>query len=385
MISKRWIYGGAAVVALVAVSAWTIKARAADLGGNCCADLEERIAELEATTARKGNRKMSLTISGQVSKAILWHDIDGLAGTDKLRVIDNGNSQSRIRVDGEARVSPNMRAGFLVEMGFDETRGVGLGLAADDIIIRHSAVWLETMAGRVTIGRTSSATDMIVEIDTSNANIASLPMSLEPIWTYSGLGTIASGILNPTAMDGPRANIIRYDSPALAGFVASASWGGGQSASGDDLYDMALRYTGEIGGFKIAAGAGYRVERFAGFSSSDMRTTAGSASVMHALTGLFVTAAAGVQMDNPVFGDIQHWQVRGGVERRFFSFGATTLFGEYGDHKLKDFDIQSKFWGVGMVQSVDALAADLFVSFKSYDINGSFDANVGMAGLRVRF
>ena len=39
-------------------------ASAADLGGNCCADLEERIAELEATTARKGNRKVSLTITG---------------------------------------------------------------------------------------------------------------------------------------------------------------------------------------------------------------------------------------------------------------------------------------------------------------------------------
>ena len=39
-------------------------ASAADLGGNCCADLEERIAELEATTARKGNRKVSLTVSG---------------------------------------------------------------------------------------------------------------------------------------------------------------------------------------------------------------------------------------------------------------------------------------------------------------------------------
>ncbi|HET6925922.1 MAG TPA: hypothetical protein VFI48_03545, partial [Hyphomicrobiaceae bacterium] len=33
-------------------------AKAADLGGDCCADLEERVAELEATTARKGNRKM---------------------------------------------------------------------------------------------------------------------------------------------------------------------------------------------------------------------------------------------------------------------------------------------------------------------------------------
>ena len=33
---------------------------AADLGGNCCADLEERIAAHEATTVRKGNRKFSL-------------------------------------------------------------------------------------------------------------------------------------------------------------------------------------------------------------------------------------------------------------------------------------------------------------------------------------
>ncbi len=31
--------------------------QAADLGGDCCADLEERVAELEATTVRKGNRK----------------------------------------------------------------------------------------------------------------------------------------------------------------------------------------------------------------------------------------------------------------------------------------------------------------------------------------
>ena len=49
-------------------------AKAADLGGDCCADLEERVAELEATTARKGNRKMSLTITGQVHRMVLWWD-----------------------------------------------------------------------------------------------------------------------------------------------------------------------------------------------------------------------------------------------------------------------------------------------------------------------
>jgi hypothetical protein len=49
-------------------------ASAADLGGNCCADLEERVAELEATVARKGNRKVSLTISGFVAQQIVWWD-----------------------------------------------------------------------------------------------------------------------------------------------------------------------------------------------------------------------------------------------------------------------------------------------------------------------
>ena len=56
-------------------------ASAADLGGNCCADLEERIAELEATTARKGNRKVSLTISGWVGEQVMWWDDGSAKGT----------------------------------------------------------------------------------------------------------------------------------------------------------------------------------------------------------------------------------------------------------------------------------------------------------------
>ena len=50
-------------------------ARAADLGGDCCADLEERVANLEATTARKGNKKVSLTITGRVAATMTyWTD-----------------------------------------------------------------------------------------------------------------------------------------------------------------------------------------------------------------------------------------------------------------------------------------------------------------------
>ena len=46
----------------------SFSANAADLkGGGCCADLEERVAELEATTARKGNRVVSLQVYGTVN------------------------------------------------------------------------------------------------------------------------------------------------------------------------------------------------------------------------------------------------------------------------------------------------------------------------------
>src|SRR5882757_2466960 len=94
-------------------------AKAADLGGDCCADLEERVAELEATTARKGNRKMSLTITGQVNRMIMaWDD-----GKDRgvYYGIDNINSSSRFSFLGEATVSPWLKFGFEIMIEADGT------------------------------------------------------------------------------------------------------------------------------------------------------------------------------------------------------------------------------------------------------------------------
>ncbi len=46
-------------------------------------------------------------------------------------------------------------------------------------------------------------------------------------------------------------NVVRYDSPTYGGFSVSASWGE------DDMWDVAARYAGEWGGFKVAAAAAY--------------------------------------------------------------------------------------------------------------------------------
>src|SRR5262245_38279530 len=83
------------------------------VGGNCCADLEERIAELEATTVRKGNRRVSLTLSGQVSRQLMfWDDGD----TSDLYSVDNGLNTSRCRFTGSARINPDVQAGFMMEI-----------------------------------------------------------------------------------------------------------------------------------------------------------------------------------------------------------------------------------------------------------------------------
>jgi hypothetical protein len=92
-------------------------AKAADLGGDCCADLEERVAELEATTARKGNRRMSLTVTGQVNKLVMWYD-DGKS-SDVYYGLDNTNSSSRFSFIGSAKVTGKVSIGFDITIEHD--------------------------------------------------------------------------------------------------------------------------------------------------------------------------------------------------------------------------------------------------------------------------
>ena len=82
-------------------------ASSADLGGDCCADLEERVAELEATTARKGNRKVSLTVSGWVNEFVVWWD-DGVE--QNVYVGTNFVEQSRFKFTGEAKIDKEWAA-----------------------------------------------------------------------------------------------------------------------------------------------------------------------------------------------------------------------------------------------------------------------------------
>ena len=104
-----------AIAALICVGATVFgakPAKAADLGGDCCADLEERVADLEATTVRKGNKKVSVQIYGKVNYAAMWWD-DG--GEQNVYVVNNYNESTRTGIKGKAKIAGDWEGGYRLE------------------------------------------------------------------------------------------------------------------------------------------------------------------------------------------------------------------------------------------------------------------------------
>jgi hypothetical protein len=359
-------------------------AKAADLGGDCCADLEERVAELEATTARKGNRKMSLTITGQVHRLVLWWD-DGHSSRTYYG-IDSTNSSSRFTFLGSARVNPSVTMGFEImieiEAGgtssklsqFDEDGKVGNQISGtvgpggsfnqpnNDAYFgdaRRVAWWVEHKdVGRLTVGRYESA-GVVQTIDLGGIGmVASSSFILlngsfflrGPTGQYYAITWANIG--DPAAAQG-RTELVRYDSPNWHGFIYSAS-----IAEAGDFWGHMLRYAGEFSGIRIAAGIGY--ER-----STDRATPATldptgafwisalpniqawgfALSAIHIPSGLFIqghwTAADynnGGHIANAYWGsaggitkkDTTQWLIQGGVSKNWFGLGNTAVYGEYG-------------------------------------------------------
>ena len=135
-------------------------ARAADLGGDCCADLEERVAELEATTVRKGNKKVSVTLSGWVIKSFNWWD-DG--DISSAYVGDKGyDLGSRFAITGSATIAPGWSAGYNLTVNVFGTKfatgGTSLGFPITGDSISLAKVALDEASAPLHSARSARST-----------------------------------------------------------------------------------------------------------------------------------------------------------------------------------------------------------------------------------
>ncbi len=385
-------------------------AQAADLGGDCCADLEERVAVLEATTARKGNRKVSLTISGWVTQQLLVWDngdeSDAYVGTSL------NDLSSRIDFSGNAKIDSEWSAGYSIQISVKSDDGFTQSEADDDgagdaLVIEHNYMWIQSESlGRLSWGRQSQATDNLMLTDLSgvhsifaanSVNFDGASFGLQNGGVQSGLNwtnisfchTLGVGIFGDCS--GDRTDSIRYDTPTIAGFVLSAGWGE------DDFYDVALRYAGEFGEFKVGAAIGYtKRDRDSGAGGGivvgDPEYYQAAFSIMHTPTGLFFVANGGIE-EVSVAGhpDGEEFYLKAGIRTRMNSLGATVFYGEYGKsddaYAVGQDDNGAALggnlltgsemtrYGVGIVQEIDAASMSVWAKWRHHE--GELDTAAG--------
>src|SRR5262245_1369546 len=306
-------------------------ARAADLGGDCCADLEERVAELEATTVRKGNKKVSVTISGWVVKSMnFWDD-----GHEDHFVVGDKDYDlgTRFAITGSATISPGWSAGYNMTIntwgatfgtGSNQINDLGTAVGGQNnfgaIATLYSYIYIKSDTwGTLNWGTLSPASDNPAVL----ADISGTVIESNGVWFEGpgfflrpkGGGNTLSGLtwgdfvqcqglgagIGVDCFGGPQA-AVRYDSPTWGGFRFETSYGENQgldgiAASDQDFWDIAVFYTADWNSIKVSLAAAYTwIESGIDTGDEDNLWQVGG-SIMHKPSGLGIYAMG--QWENP--------------------------------------------------------------------------------------
>lgn len=345
---------------------------------------------------RLGDDQAYLQLYGQFSPSLLV--VDNGQSTLGYGPVDNSNASSRLGLRLHVGISSGTYLGADLEAEYDGyatdyvnpfNRGGYDGYGA---LLRHAEGYLDSRQfGVLWIGQGNMASDETAEVDLSGTKVVGYSsvndLAGGQFFAYSrdkGLSaiTVTDAFSN---FDGLGRKLrIRYDTPTFAGLTFSASYGREvvPEVIGDDVWDLALRYAGDSGGFKVAAAAAY-----SNTGTSDLFD--GSASILHVATGISITGAAGYNAADAGF-DGRYLYGKLGYQHRFLGVGTTAFaIDAYVGDDINAVAGESLSWGAFLVQDFDYYQAQVYLGIRSYaydDGAADYDRLVAtMAGLLVRF
>ena len=336
--------------------------------------------------------KVAVKLYGHVNRALLVSN-DG-NDTDYYNV-DNANSQSRLGIDGVAKINDHLSIGSKIELGLksnlsgdvdqkNKNPSFDINERVLEMFITHDRF------GKLSIGQGHTASDGSSEVDLSGTSVIG----------YSFISGVAGGqlffdkktkSLSDTRirnvfqnMDGlARQDRIRYDSPIYNGFQGSGS------INNDDGGDLVLRYSGKFGDTRVAA-AGAWASPGDQIPNVDNQYN-GSASVLFGM-GLNFTVAGGYRdlKDARSGDDASFIYGKVGYRRSFFSFGDTAFsvdFGRFDDVvQTKD---EADTIGTQIVQNLDPWGSEWYLGYRYHSLDREDedfdDINAFMSGFRVKF
>lgn len=386
-------------------AAFATPALSADLGTDGVADLEERIADLEATTVRKGNRKVSVTISGWVSEQIVYWD-DGVEQNTYVTSLGTAYA-SNFNFTGKAKIAPGWTAGYKLHVEaitsdvYTTTQDNARGTTAP-LSVLYSYWFIDSERfGKLNVGKISPADDSaVVALDSSGTLQAAYWVAYD-VFGFKVRGNFAAGDSlvwgnasscrgyggGPGDCNGVPLNVVRYDSPSFGGFSTSVSWGE------DDNWAVALRYIAQHGDVKIASVATYSEttdSKQGAPADGKLEYTQGSVYLQHVPTGLFAHGAWGHidqnvnPQNNPA---TDTYYIKAGERLKLTSLGATIPYAEYlyasdsayvvndNGTKVTTDDVgrviegsETRFWGTGIVQEIDAASLSVWLRYRHHEV-----------------
>ena len=349
-------------------------------------------SEAKKSQVRSGGTGISLKLSGQVNRGLLFVD-DGF--DNETYFVDNDNSSTRFRLTGSGDVG-NVEVGVNFEVQIESNSSASVSILNQDtgsvnFTQRKLEVYAKGDWGKISLGQGDMASNGTSEEDLSGTGVIG----------YSAVNDLAGGQffrdsaalpvagVNPTVgdtfsnIDGQsRRDRIRYDSPTLAGFTLSGGFGE------EDRWDVALRYAGEFGAIRVAAAIAH------GEDNGDDKHTNGSASILHTPTGLSLTVAAGQEDLSPTtMQDPEFYYVKLGWQTNSITPAGKTAFAiDYYDGDDIDTDGgESSSWGIFAVQKLDKVGTELYLGYRNYEYEDTLgginydDVSAVMAGARVKF
>jgi predicted porin len=360
--------------------------------GLAAAALAGTVAPGMAAEVSSGNDSVSLTLSGQINRGLLYAD-DG-ANTALLNV-DNDNSSTRVRFVGVGNYDDEISIGTVIEVQFESNSTANIKIdgsapgGSDHFTERKLELYFDHKRyGRIWLGQGDTASNGTSEVDLSGTSVIN----------YSGIADMAGGIEFGGFGIGPQINQvfsnfdglsrddrIRYDTPNFGGFSLAASYADSRKS------DVALRFAGDIGGgLKLAGAIAYAIN---GVVDSQIN---GSASLLHD-SGFNVTGAAGVR-------DIQSgavnpnrdpffWYAKlgyiwgGGIGNTAFAIDYTVAEEIEDDLAATGDELTS--YGIFAVQKIDKIGTELYFGVRNHELDrvgqNFDDVFAVLGGARIKF
>lgn len=294
------------------------------------------------------------SISGWINEGVTYYD-DGL-GSDVVQISDNGTTLgSRITLSGDTDL-PNsgLNAGFevILEPSSDGALlGWGSSGVADDsndhdIGVLGNSINISGSFGKVTVGKQSMPTDNIAVLEDPSLTLWSSisaifrgnAMTIQGVTgTKTTWGDFLQCLGEPSLQIGIDCNGVyrqgvRYDLPAFGPVTVAVGY------ANDDIYDVAAKYKGSVGGLNAQLALGYSINQGTGSTGlgTEAQTFQVQAGLMDPGTGIFGTVSYQQEEADDAAADTgddtdAYW-LKVGIKRAFNSLGDTSFAFQYGSY-----------------------------------------------------